>query len=436
MAITDQELLIEVSKTSIQLLLKEPFYGHFFTGIVKIVSLDVPTAGVRCINNLTVELAINKDFWISLDKNHQYGLLKHEILHIALKHITKRRNEKMPIALLANIAADMVVNQYIEKEMLPPNGIDVDEFTTLANRFEVEVKAHMDVDYYYGKLKKVMDKGAEMPNKYKLKEAEVEQWHKAQTSLDDLFARASDAIENHAEWDSFDKMDDAQKEIISSQIDGLLRNAVDRVGANCMAGNIPGSLLENLNAIINSAKSNLDWRRALRMFTATSSRTYLKNTMRRKSKRYGTNPGIKIVSKHHILVGVDTSGSMDIDEIQEFFSEIHHIWKQGSQVTVVEFDYEIQNTYKYTGTPPSEVKGRGGTDFDPLIELANEKIHPDILIIFTDGFINEIKNRSRKALMWMISSKGIAGDSEYWPILEEKGRMIKMKAIAELSASN
>ena len=427
--ISDQQILEQIAKQSIQLLLNEPFYGHLFTGIVKTINEEIPTAGVRCINNLTIEMAFNKEYWLSLEPTHRYGLIKHEILHIALKHITQRRNEKMPIALLANIAADLVVNQYISKEQLPPKGIRLSKFQQMAKTFDIEIEAEQDVDYYYQKLKQVMDKGGQMPAEYITKEkTENAQWKKKPIELNDIFEGAAEAVANHANWDSFDEMDDAQKEIVSSQIDNLLKNASDRVGASLLPGNIPDSLIEQINALINAQKANLDWRRALRMFTATSARTYLKNTMRRKSKRYGTTPGIKIKSYHHILVGVDTSGSMNLSEIEEFFREIYHIWKQGAQVTIVEFDYEIQQTYAYKGTPPTEVKGRGGTNFDPVIELANETIHPDILIIFTDGYINSVDVNSRKPLMWMISSQGITGETEYWSILEEKGRVIKMQS--------
>ncbi|MCT4615595.1 MAG: VWA-like domain-containing protein [Marinifilaceae bacterium] len=429
--ISHQEILEQVSKISIQLLLNEPFYGHFFTGIVKTINKEVPTAGVRSVNNLTIEMALNKKYWLSLSPQHQYGLIKHEVLHIALKHITQHRNENIPIALLANIAADLVVNQYIDKQHLPPGGIQLSKFQNMGSKFDISIEAHKDVDYYYQKLKEIMDKGGKLPGEYICKEKlENASWEQKPHDLDDIFEKAADSVRNHANWDSFDKMDDAQKEIVSAQIDNLLKNANERVGTAMFAGNVPASLLEQINALINASKANLDWRRALRMFTASSARTYLKNTLRRKSKRYGTTPGIKIKSYHHILVGVDTSGSMNIVEIEEFFSEIHHIWRQGAQVTVVEFDYEIQNSYAYKGEPPSQVKGRGGTSFDPVIELANEQLHPDILIIFTDGYIDKIELNSRKPLMWMISTQGITGDTDYWSILEEKGRVIKMQSQA------
>ena len=57
------QILDQVSKTTIQLLLKEPFYGHFFTGILREVTERVPTAAVGMVHSQMVKLYINEDFW-------------------------------------------------------------------------------------------------------------------------------------------------------------------------------------------------------------------------------------------------------------------------------------------------------------------------------------------------------------------------------------
>ncbi len=160
----------------------------------------------------------------------------------------------------------------------------------------------------------------------------------------------------------------------------------------------------------------------LRIFTASSSRTRLRNTIRRPSKRYGTTPGIKIQAKQKILVAVDTSGSVNQNELKEFFGELYYIWKQGAEIYVVECDTIIHNHYLYKGTPPEVVSGRGGTNFDAPIVFANEEYMPDAIVYFTDGYAPAPTVVSRRPILWMVTHQGI--DYESWDFLP--GRKVKM----------
>ena len=98
-----------------------------------------------------------------------------------------------------------------------------------------------------------------------------------------------------------------------------------------------------------------------------------KSTRRKESTRFAGALGHKLSKKHTILVGVDTSGSIGQKELDEFFSEIYHVWKAGANVDIVEFDWVIQAQYKYKGKTPSEVKGRGGKFVPPSIVIYYKK---------------------------------------------------------------
>ncbi len=111
-----------LSKISKDLILKEPYYGLFLIKLNKVWRNNLPTAGVSK-NSINYQLAINPEFWDSLSDDHKLGLLKHELLHIAFNHLGiffKFSDRK-----LANVAMDMEINQYINKEYLPEGGIDV-----------------------------------------------------------------------------------------------------------------------------------------------------------------------------------------------------------------------------------------------------------------------------------------------------------------------
>jgi len=83
---------------------------------------------------------------------------------------------------------------------------------------------------------------------------------------------------------------------------------------------LPSGLKELLDAILKDMAPKFNWRRILRLFAASSNSTYLKNTIRRPSKRYGTTPGIKVKRQQKLLLAIDTSGSVQKEEFLEFFA--------------------------------------------------------------------------------------------------------------------
>ena len=151
--------LDEIAKTSIKILLKEPFYGHFMLGMPKELSVETKTAAVGLMNRQVVKLMVNAEFWGKLNLDHRYGLIKHEVLHIVLKHLLTQKN--YADKKLYNIAADIVVNQYIKPEQLPTGGITIQRFWALKHQYNIVLEPNKDVGYYYRALKKV---GFKLPN--------------------------------------------------------------------------------------------------------------------------------------------------------------------------------------------------------------------------------------------------------------------------------
>ena len=101
---------------------------------------------------------------------------------------------------------------------------------------------------------------------------------------------------------------------------------------------------------------------------------HIQKKLRRKfNKRYSANPGLKIKFKNNILVGVDTSGSVSNDELKEFMNELAHMHKTGHEITVAQCDTQINSVEKFNPRKDWSIKGRGGTLFQPVIDLFNEK---------------------------------------------------------------
>lgn len=469
-------ILDEVAKTSIQLMLQEPFYGHFFTSLLKDVSDKTESVSLSPTGLGTLKLIINEKYWqeqltlrdTEKAKQLRYGAIKHQLLHLVLKHIMRVQdfgNKK-----LFNIAADLATNQYIDVKQLTKDAITIEQFP------EFNLQAQQSLDYYYKhiqeeaeEIEKILnapssdqnsDTSAPSPfgqgaasadeqdeeqdedenqdenqddDKDENQAQEEEQQdhpdlNEAQNKLLKLMRQDKHTqLDQHKNWDDIAALSSAERKLLDSMINEAIANTMQRVRGK-QYGTLPGDLQTYLDELLESLKPNVNWRRVLRLFAATSSRTYLKNTIQRASKRYGTTPGIKIKRRQKIQIVVDTSGSVDDEALKEFFSEIYHIWKNGADIQVVECDTDIQATYKYTGTPPKMIHGRGGTDFNAPLAYANEVYQPDAIIYFTDGEAPAPEVHTRAPILWLICEAGIAEDD--WDFLP--GRKVKMTRLLQV----
>ena len=191
---------------------------------------------------------------------------------------------------------------------------------------------------------------------------------------------------SHEFWKQFEGMDDAEKKLMEKQIEYQLKETAEQVKKQ--RGHIPGELKELIDSLYVSEEPVLDWRAYLRRFNGMASKIYTKKTRRKPNKHFYGNPALKIKQKKNTLVAIDTSGSVSKDDLKEFLSEIHHIYKTGTQVTVIECDATIGRVYEYTGKNKEalEVTGRGGTSYDPVLEyLHDNRDKYQNLIYLTDG---------------------------------------------------
>jgi predicted metal-dependent peptidase len=394
--LSSNQIIEEVTRASISLLLKEPFYSHFFSALNKEVvdpGSRIKTLAVGLRNRIHT-LYINPDFWnnVLTSKDHRYGVIKHEILHVVFKHTLE--NSKSIDHHIANIAMDIVVNQYIDTLQLPRESIFLDDFP------ELNFERDHTWRYYYDKL---LDLSQNLDTKYKGTRA---------AEIFSSIEKTSHGLDRHVSWDEIYLQPGTEHELVKIHIEHLLNLAHNKTPIKSL-GSLPAGIRSYLESILVKAKPLVDWRRVIKLFSESSSKTKIKNTIRRPSKRFGTVPGIKVLKLKKLLVAVDTSGSISHDELTQFFHEVYHIWRQGAVIRVVECDAAIQQVYDYKGTAPGYVKGRGGTDFNPPIQYGNNEFLPDGLIYFTDGVAPPPTYRPRFPLLWVISSNGIAQEDFY-----------------------
>lgn len=379
-----------LAKACKDLMLAEPFYGLFLIMLHKKWSKAVPTANVT-LAGINYQLLINEEFWKGLAVPHRKGLLKHELLHIGFFHLTEYGHLKEKELL--NIAMDLEINQYISDDILPPNGQKLELYP------ELNLEPKKGTHYYYDALLKGKNQG-NCPNLNA-------QLAAMGAGLTVCVCQGPDGDENvnlpdHSKWGE-NELDEATQKLIHNQTKHILNEVAEQIQKS--RGTVPGEFASILERINKNEPPKFDWRGYLRRFAGGSVKIFTKKTRRKYNKRYEDNPGLKIKPKKHVLVALDTSGSVSDKELVEFMQEIHHIYKTGADVTVAHADAAIQKIEPYNPKGEYKIYGRGGTSFDPVVDYYNSNNRKySCLIYLTDGEApapEKVKGR----VLWVLSTQ-------------------------------
>mgnify|MGYP000051719643 CR=1 FL=1 len=431
----------ELSRCVNQLLLKEPFFAHILAGTVRKITDDVPTAAVGFSNDLIL-LMVNENFFLKelKSESERTAVLKHEVLHLVFRHLFRDKIKEDPE--LFNLAADIVVNQYIGSWKLPDNAITLKTFPDL------NLKPEQHLEYYYDilfKLNEANQKAAanderEEDNKgnqgnnqnnnsqsdsgSKPKEQPMNEKHpQSAKALADIYGQQRHS--DHSKWiikDGADAKTADGKPIPNNMISGLeqtlgkqLLEAAARTPSKSY-GSLPAKLITEIDLIRESMKPKVDWKRVLKIFSSSSGRTVIYHTMKRISKRYGTRPGIRIKQYKKIAVIIDTSGSIVETTLAQFFKEIDTIYRNGADVHIIECDAAVGNAYPYNKRAPIKITGGGGTNYDPAFDYINKnkKLQIDACVYLTDGYAPEPTIKPRCKLLYVITPGGNKGDHLKW----------------------
>jgi predicted metal-dependent peptidase len=388
-----------ISGAVTQLLLKEPFFAHLLGNLSREISNRTPTVALEKTQG-GYSLIVNPEYFdqVLTTREQRVAAIKHEALHFVFSHVF--RAEKFEHQEVYNLAADLVVNQYLEPWPSLPDAFTLellDEVGVWMNRDE-------SVEYYYEELLKILEQneGGDGDDGESSGVGEM-----LQESMSATSQRG-----DHQFWAN-QSADDAEQ----NQHDDMLSQAAQR---SQDWGKLPGPLQQLINAMLERREPQVDWRRSLRLFAASSGRTRVTHTMKRRSKRYGTRPGTRIKRYSKLAIALDTSGSVDDDTLSTFFSEIHSIWKHGTEVVIIECDAEVQQTYTYRGQTPQDVAGRGGTAFDPVFEHLNKNRQQqfDGCIYLTDGWADTPEVRPPCKVLWVICADGTDEYVNFGPAIQ------------------
>ncbi len=375
-----------------ELLLQLPFLGQVAVQLPERTDATAGDVALTFDGEGRAWLAVAPERWSRLPLEVQAGLLAHELWHYALAHPLLRRQAAAPLRF--DLAADLTVQALVPEEWRAPHGLELPE--ALAAAVPEPVATAHDVWQWY----------------HLLEEPAFAKWCAAVVASD------SSPWHKHIRWECADRVALHHRNRVVERA-----RAAAGEGEAASGRHLPKGVMEKVQPAPEE-RSGPDWRRVLALFVRRSSRTEIRETVKRPSKRYGRVPGIRVQPRQDVVVAIDTSGSVQADELAVFAREIRRLWRTGTDITVMECDYRVRRVWRYRGQPFDLVEGRGGTDFQPAIDRALA-LRAGGLVYFTDGFGAVPRHSGRLPVLWVISAGGLDEGQGIWHALP--GKKIKLK---------
>jgi len=212
------------------------------------------------------------------------------------------------------------------------------------------------------------------------------------------------------DWEGAKDMTEEEKKELAREVDQAIRQGL--ISAQ-KAGTGTGGLDRELEGLM---EPKVDWREVLREFVKSTCSAKDKSSWRRVNRRFLSTgvymPTLIGEKVGHLVIGVDTSGSVGGKELAEFLSEVKGIAEEVNPevVDLLYWDGEVAGHETYTGSTVSSIvqstkpAGGGGTSPSCVSTYLKDKhIVPECIIMLTDGYVgSDWGNEWTAPLLWVI----------------------------------
>ena len=350
---------------------------------------DDPMIPTACTNGR--DEMYGREFVKRLDDKELAFVVLHETLHKAYRHLTTWHKLNVLDAQVANMACDYVINLQL---------LDLDSNNQILSMPQFEGKAIGLVDEKY--------RGMNAKQVFDLLMQDKQNGEGAFNSSEGD-GEGEDSFDIH-DWEGAKNLTKEEKEKLSKEVDQAIRQGI--IAHNKVAGNQRGGLDRALEEM---TEPEVNWREVLREFVKSTCSARDASSWRRVNRRYLSTdtymPSLIGESVGHLVIGIDTSGSIAGRELAEFLSEVKAIAEEvhPEKVDLMYWDTEVAGHEEYTiSTLPNIVsstqpKGGGGTDPTCMIDYMREKnIKPEAIIMLTDGWISSWGSEWNAPMLWTI----------------------------------
>lgn len=359
---------------------QDNFYGYFLFQMSRELRFDINSPAAVNFKGVRYVLYYNPLIFLKLDLERMESIIKHEILHVLLMHLTRAKALKNSYsAVVLNMAMDLAINKYLTP--LPPYAVTVDWINQM---YGLSLESYQSFEYYADRLQSVIN----LP-----KEA-------GDMDTEKLYETDFDASRTHDLWEESSELEEK-----------ALQEFTEKAVRASEKGELP-AYLNNMLASLFGSRGELPWNLYLMRLLGTVE-SNKKKTVTRRNRRQPDRLELRGELRSHkarIALALDISGSISDEEFMQAMKEVLSIVKNYSnELTILECDDEIRREYqvKTMRDVKERTDSRGGTSFSPVFEYANAH-EINLLIYFTDGKGEEklkVKPRGYKVL-WIISGRG------------------------------
>ncbi len=356
------DIQTELSKTKIEMMTKPDsvFFSTLCCSLQTKITKDIPTLGVDGIN-----LYVNPDFFLGLNKEERLFLLLHETLHVAYLHTVRHVGKNLKIWQLA---IDYVVNgELIKRGYKMPTGKNKGLYDSKFNGMSAE------------EVYKIL----------------LEEDQEIECPMPDLIPNP-DGSNNTPTEEVMAKM---EQEVMSK-----ITQAAMLAEMSNQAGSVPEFIQRMLKDI---SKPKVNWKVVLnRFFKSLTTSDY---SWQRPNKKYLPlyMPKLRSEALGRIDFAIDTSGSIDEEQFNQFISEVYAVLRmlKPSSIGVYQFDHALQGNAvvkSLKGLLKLPFSGGGGTNPEVAMQefIKNDAM---ALIMLTDGYFNKHRlTNPKRPVVWVI----------------------------------
>ena len=356
---------------------------------------DIPSA---CTNGRDEQYG--REFIKKLDDKELAFVVLHETLHKAYRHMTTWKRLHDEDHHLANLACDYVINlQLVDMDkdellLAMPKRPDGKPLGAIDERFR-----GMNAKQIFDILKEEQEEGG---------------------------GGGGEGFDEH-DWEGASSLSEEDKKQLEKEVDQAIRQGI--IAEQKVVGKGGGRMGRDLADLV---EPKVDWREVLREFVKATCNAKDTSSWRRVNRRYLSSdiymPSLIGERVGHLVIGIDTSGSVGNKELAEFLSEVQSIAKDvhPDKVDLIYWDGEVAGHEEYSASQVDSIidstkpAGGGGTDPTCVMEYMKEKaIKPEAIIMLTDGYIGNWGDEWNAPILWTI----VGNNRDYAPV----GKTIHVK---------
>ncbi len=338
------------------------------------------------------------DFVNTLTQEELQTVLCHEVMHVALLHLSRLGKRNMDAW---NISTDLVINNTLLK-----NNFDFGKLEKSV------ILPNNDIFVFGQPPKQIVIK--DVSKKY-AEEIYEELWSEANKKGMVQQVESYEGFDSHMFGDGDGEEEEGKGKGMGKEAKEKLerewkKRLTEAVNYAKNQGNLPAGMDRYIEEILDS---KMNWREMLyRYVTKEIPFDFDYNRPHRRSQSVGYYlPTIK-KEMVDISVAIDTSGSIGQEELTEFLSELVGISNSFDSVRInlLFWDTKLNNHYVIDNNNKDEIVelnagGGGGTDFTNIYDKVEELIpQTKLLVFFTDGYASFPSHEQYRTL-WVLNNQ-------------------------------